>query len=744
MIDKWFAEDIEKILKEKNRIVISSGGENARFIETLIPNHYLVLKTDNEIDELKVKYTIEKDYLDKKIIIFTSTPRENLKFIREYCETCGCIEIKYLHNYVKEKVHGKLGLNLQLAADEIVTAAKISAGKSTDYWIDIVHKGGDRIFDIGNEILPFLHDPEGYCKKLDKQVEKGFFSRLNQWLERENIGQPPATLAKAAAKKILGSLVSDKGEKRFKEVYKSWADSKKYEKSLKQYVEEQTIPFNVDIWAVDVSHPFKKIDKSWLTEITKNLGNKEFIKKKLEIIIKRATDTTGQKLSPTLWNDIICILTFDISQINGLKTLEDTIKFYTHAFCRLDASVRRLYSDFLNENEIIQPFQEYYNQILIQFLDKWFACFKDYSENQTGLLDELITSQKKCAVIVGDGISYDIARDVSEQIKSRYKVDNGYRLADLPSTTEHNMTRIYMGSTNVEPVQKKREQCLVEKYGDDIMFAKLEDVSYTSEPSQFLICTYKDIDSIAEKMQQGALKFISQMVDELIERIDQLMKCGYQKVYLTSDHGFVLTGKLAESDKVEFDFKGDVDKNERYVRTAEKQDASAWLVEINQKSGEFDYIYFHKSNNPFKTPGLYGYAHGGISPQELVVPFISIESKSADINKLDVVIANKENLQAVVGDIFEISLKAGIGKEGLFSMQRKVEILFLASGKQINKSDIISLKPEEVVKKEYSFDGRNELDAIVIDAETKETIDRVTIKQETIRDTGGLFIKKET
>ena len=56
----------------------------------------------------------------------------------------------------------------------------------------------------------------------------------------------------------------------------------------------------------------------------------------------------------------------------------------------------------------------------------------------------------------------------------------------------------------------------------------------------------------------------------------------------------------------------------------------------------------------------------------------------------------------------------------------------------------IAYYSEEVVKKEYSFDGRNELDAIVIDAETKETIDRVTIKQETIRDTGGLFIKKET
>ena len=59
MIDKWFTEDIEKILKEKNRIVISSGGENAQFLETLIPDQYPILKTADEIEELKVKYTIE-------------------------------------------------------------------------------------------------------------------------------------------------------------------------------------------------------------------------------------------------------------------------------------------------------------------------------------------------------------------------------------------------------------------------------------------------------------------------------------------------------------------------------------------------------------------------------------------------------------------------------------------------------------------------------------------------------------
>ena len=175
----------------------------------------------------------------------------------------------------------------------------------------------------------------------------------------------------------------------------------------------------------------KKLINPGLPKLPRHLDNMEFIKRKLEIIKKRAADTTGQKLSPTLWNDIICILTFDSSQINGLRTLEDTVRFYTDVFYKLDAAVRRIYSDFLNENKIIQPFQEYYNQILIQFLDKWFSFFKNYHENQTDLLDELINSQTKCAVIVGDGISYDIARDVSEKLKGRYKVDRRLQAGGL-------------------------------------------------------------------------------------------------------------------------------------------------------------------------------------------------------------------------------------------------------------------------------------------------------------------------
>lgn len=174
------------------------------------------------------------------------------------------------------------------------------------------------------------------------------------------------------------------------------------------------------------------------------------------------------------------------------------------------------------------------------------------------------------------------------------------------------------------------------------------------------------------------------------------------------------------------------------MRTVEKQNSSHPFVEIERKHQEFNYLYFHKSNRPFKTPGRYGYSHGGISPQELIVPFLRIQKKAASFEKLMVHIANKNELKEVVGENFEMALKTG-ERPDMFAMSRKIVILFLAKGQQVNKSDIITLTADKVVKKEYSFDNHTALEAVIIDAATKETLDKATIKQKTIRDTGGLL-----
>ena len=75
----------------------------------------------------------------------------------------------------------------------------------------------------------------------------------------------------------------------------------------------------------------------------------------------------------------------------------------------------------------------------------------------------------------------------------------------------------------------------------------------------------------------------------------------------------------------------------------------------------------------------------------------------------------------------------------LFSLNRKVYLVFFSNKKQINKSDVFTIQRAELIAKEYEFDRNTEIEAHLLDAQTKELLDKVIIKQNKDRDLGGLF-----
>ena len=106
MIDNWFNSDIEKIHVSNDIVVFIDGSKEARFLADTVDKSIKILETSNEIEELNAKFEIEKNVGNgTKYLIYTWVPKDRLKFIREYCETNGCIEIKYLDHYLKKKVN---------------------------------------------------------------------------------------------------------------------------------------------------------------------------------------------------------------------------------------------------------------------------------------------------------------------------------------------------------------------------------------------------------------------------------------------------------------------------------------------------------------------------------------------------------------------------------------------------------------------------------------------------------------
>lgn len=745
MIDQWFKNDLKDMYENHTVAVFIDESGDAEFLLKTVEGEYTIHQANSELEELHVKYLIEKAQpSQERFLVYTRSKREDLKFIREYCETCGCLEIRYLQNYIKDKVHQSLNLNINLPKEDLVAAAKISVGKDRTYWMDLSHKGGTEIFDLNKELLPFVHDPKSYSKeKYDAQLRETFYRKVNELLGQDYLSKPASTLAGEVVKAMLDGLANGCCNKTLESVYTSWLDSVSYRDSFNRYLGSYTLRSVPDIWKVSINHPFRQLDEKWLAEIGRSISEKTSLPTTLAKLRQRNQSRQAQALDICFWNDVITLLEFDPKNITYLSSFSECVEFYTKHFCKLDTAIRNLYAEFLNKKVLLEPFQELYKEHVSVFLDKWFSCFPGYKENQTGTLQRIIDENRglKTAVIVGDGVAYEIAELVAAKVTGSERVKKDSILADIPSETENNMSRIYMANGITEAIPSNREKYLAAQNPDvSIDFIRLDEVTEEARSGQVLVCTYKDIDGMGEKLQQKALKYFPEIISSFAEKISLLLASGYAKVYLITDHGFVLTGILSDADKISVSPKGEFDKAERYIRTANKQsDLPPGLIEAEKGYKQFNYLYFARNINPFKTPGLYGFSHGGVSPQELVTPFFCWEQSVTAASSLPVSISNKGDLKDVTGELFSIRIQADKGISDLFSVDRKVYMVFFANKAQVAKSNVFTIQQNERITKDFEFDGHPEIEVQLLDASTKQQLDRAVVKQNKARDLGGLF-----
>lgn len=745
MIDTWFKDDLINIYDRHSVVVFIDESGDAEFLLDTLGDKFIIYQANSEVEELYVKYLIEKAQpSQERFIIYTRSRKNELKFIREYCETSGCLEIRYLQNYIKEKVLLTLNININLPNEELITAAKVSVGKGRTYWMDLSHKGASEIFDLNKELLPFVYDPETYSKrKYDSQVRETFYRKVNELLGQDYFYKPATTLASEVVNAILDGLAEGTINKSLEYTYNNWLDSVTYKDSFSDYLDRYILPSELDIWNVSIHHPFRLVDERWLEEIGEGLLDKASTSNVLAKLRQRNQSKQAQALGISFWNDVIALLEFDSKDITYISSFNECIEFYIKHFYKLDTAIRNLYAEFLNKRYLLEPFQELYKEHVTIFLDKWFIYWDGYKENQTGALQRIIdkANDKKIAIIVGDGVAYEMAEMVAAKVKGSIKVNKDLILADIPSETENNMSRIYMDNGTTEAIHSNREKYLTTQNPDvTIDFIRLDQVNEETRAGQFLICTYKDIDDMGEKLQQKALKYFPETIDFFAEKISLLLSSGYAKVHLVTDHGFVLSGILSEADKISIYPEGAFEKSERYIRTEDKQSTlTPAMIEAQKNYKQFGYLYFAKNINPFKTPGLYGFAHGGVSPQELITPYFSWERSGSSINSLSVNIENKEELKDITGELFTLKILADKGTGDLFSMERKVYLVFFSNKKQVNKSDVFTIQRNEQITKEYTFDGHPELEVHLLDAATKEQMDRAVVKQNKDRDLGGLL-----
>ncbi|HBY56384.1 MAG TPA: hypothetical protein DEG96_00730 [Candidatus Atribacteria bacterium] len=745
MLDKWFLEEIEKKIQNTDRLVIIDESGKADFLFYTLKTVRVskIFHIADEIEELNAKYEIEKNYSGEKVLIITNRPLDKLKFIREYAETGDYFIIKSLDRFIWQMVKEKINYDLQEIPEKIIALGKLSVGKGKEFW--------DRIKTRGNvfteeDILAFLAEPEKHFKSFEKEVQGLFIDFMSEFTPYSLKHKPPVTVAKEITAAIFANLL-DKNHTHITfldNIYKKWIDSKKYEQKLYQYLEGYQLPEDLNIWSVPMDHPFMQIDKLWLKELTNNFDNKQWIVEKIETLQNRAEQPITDMIGTGYWKDIVVLFGYKLSELNRIQNLDDAAKYYKDSFSKIDQSMRHIFTFFLNERDILQPFQDYYRNLAHDYLEKWFIYFKEqYQENQTGLLKKIMTDNKPpLAIIVGDAISYEVAQEIYRKIKDDFRSEYVFTMdavyGDFPSITDNNMSRLFSGSYKVYDDRQQRQEALQEEIKKEIKFHDLNNLSISHTVNDYSIFYMSDMDEISEKEGQNALKYYDMIIKSLLENINCLFKCGYKKVILVSDHGFVLTGLLDESDKISFDLENGK-KYERYCLSKSKaKSMPVHVLEFKKLYKDYEYVYFSTTLNPFKSTGPYGFAHGGITPQELLIPVLQIEKHQRDINTLKVEIINKEELQSIVGDVYPVRLKAGLSESDMFSRERKIIIVMVKNKQEFGQSDVINIHEGEEILREFNFKDHDVFEIVVLDSQTKARLDCCTIKRNVARDLGGL------
>lgn len=739
MIEKWLIEEVECKLNNKQRIVILDPKAQWQFLIDASCKNVCVLSTTNcdskwqqKQDEMFLRYEAEKNHGTENVVFYVARELSVDSFLAEYEETGGVVELSL--EWVRDKLVKKTAFQVSLTDNELYTSCQLGIGKDLNWWKKVVQKI-ETLLDLEEDILDFLDAPDKFMNGRSEAIKELYVKEFCELLGQPVQKKPFDTYAKEIAYHILDGIITGNISDKEYSVYTKWIDSREHGESFKKFLEGYKIASNISIDKVKDNHCFIDIDRKYLIQLVENINDKSKVD---EIIAKVKKRLKYKKSNPYIagwWSDITDLMQYTVEFC--ASSLDEVGVYYTMEFAKVDRSMRHILSYFKADKDIIKPLQEHYERMNQDMLKQWFAHTDEYHDNQQGYLVNLLgKAVGKIAVIVGDGLRYEVADSVAQQLSGDIQVKKKYMYAGLPSETENNMSILYTTGNIVIAEKKEREKILVQETGRDITFMQLEDLNVTTE-GQLLVLTYKDIDDAGEKMQQNMLRLVDEFEALLVQKIQLLLHMGYKEVHLVTDHGFVLTGILEESDKIPTDdIIGEKKVYERFIRTVEKT-ATNKYISIEKKYGNYNYINFAHSSRPFISTGKYGYAHGGFTPQEVVIPNIVFTYDR--VNQLEVNITNKKNLLDVNGNLLTVKIASDYLAVDVMSAFRKVRIVMYVNDKMVDKSSIISMTAGKTDKIELSLEGANEAIVVLIDEDTKDQLDKAKVKKMQMRDLGGLF-----
>ncbi len=299
----------------------------------------------------------------------------------------------------------------------------------------------------------------------------------------------------------------------------------------------------------------------------------------------------------------------------------------------------------------------YCNIFLDPIVSDLCSSVKEYKDfqgiYQQGFFNKFIDGDRKTAVIISDAFRYECAAELYDVLEKTSKVEKlglKYMISTVPSKTSFGMAALLPnnglevkldkdGNFSVlidgQSTEASNRERILQSYCPESAVMKydlVKDSTVSSLRSVFagkkLIYIYHDaIDKTGESDERNVFSACERSINDLRDLILRLTSCNCTNFIITADHGFIYRrGEIKEYDKIStadgFNSKRRFALNDRRFGLDRCVEFSLdYLGDVNKDL----YVSVPNSIALFRRQGSAKcFAHEGISPQEIVVPVLSV------------------------------------------------------------------------------------------------------------------------
>jgi len=373
--------------------------------------------------------------------------------------------------------------------------------------------------------------------------------------------------------------------------------------------------------------------------------------------------------------DLLLRLLIDVSALDSLhkQPLEELIAFYEMRFSGIDG----LHREAEQVGAQLAPLVDPLDKVMALARARYHAAADKLARNfqaavategwpaqgrprAADIFDMLVEprrkSGQKVAIFWVDALRFDLASALEGSLSARHKTKLSVACGQLPGITTIGMAALLPGASasfelteesgKIIPVvggrkidsAKARAEALFSHIGTDR--ARVLDLDAVAsgrlganvDGLEVVAVKTTEIDALGENTPDYFLSLIPEILRKIELAVHQLADAGFQYVIITTDHGFGWMREAGAGDAVAKPAGDWVLSKDRCLLGSGSPDAHSQVFEsraVGIRTGLP--LYVCPEGMATYTAGV-TYFHGGVSPQEALIPIISAELRPAERN----------------------------------------------------------------------------------------------------------------